>query len=233
MERCDEKDDGRGGDDGAVISGCSASHNLVGLQERLGEEFSWEALAAPGSEEQESEPLKRPLRLAVAPPMGEWRRGWSQEEREEIRKWGADLEKAGVVREVVFIPELLVEHGHEKGLENFMEAARRCEADAVLVTRSASDVDSYLNPLSVAYLTVVGLWIIPGSSCESLTLMEGVLMGTRTRKIHATAMGEGRGSECSAWAYMESTHARKRSREAALKAFGVEFVKEAGKLSDR
>ena len=101
----------------------------------------------------------------------------------------------------------------------------------MLVVASATEVDRYFNVLSVLYLSIVGAWIVPGTHKDALTLMEGVLLDNRNEYLYASVQAEGKGGVCAPSLYAEDSDAMKKSRLAAMKAFGQEFTRRACRLS--
>src|SRR5512145_2171842 len=65
-------------------------------------------------------------------------------------------------------------------------AARRA-ADAVLVITGASAVDRYSNWASLLYVTLVGLWVVPGTHADGIFLAAGSVWDVRNEFLYATA----------------------------------------------
>jgi hypothetical protein len=185
--------------------------------------------------------IKLPIRLAVGPPIFADRRwhsdrldGWTPEESSEIEFWEQRLRSAGIVREVVLLPPMLVEacKSDDPGrvIRARRTAAARLQADALLVLNVATDVDQYVNPASVLDLTLVGLWVVPGHHVDALTIIEGAMIDNRNEYVYVLARGEGEERMLRPLAYARAEHAVQRSRRQALTSFGDAFVREASQL---
>jgi rhombotail lipoprotein len=204
--------------------GCAASFNREALQARLRAEDPIFVDEDVRRIEQLKPQLRLPFRLAVPPPLpfGDW----SEAERREIESWAAPLQKAGVISDLILIPAMLIDRRQAgKPLaKRIHTAAARFQADAVLLMAMATDVDTYANPLSLLYLTLVGMWVVPGTHHEALTMIEGVLVDNRNGYIYAAAHAEGTGTVCGPLTSVESAGAVRESYLAALQEFGKSFV---------
>ncbi len=165
------------------------SRETPGIPSKL--EFS-----SKGVEEIESirPQLKAPFRLAVAPPL--WRSDlhWTAGERAEIESWRKELVDSGVLSDLVLIPPITYElgrHDPKSAFEQVREAAARHHADAVLVIRDVEADSTRQNPLSVLYLTIVGCWIVPGSTAEAVSMMQGLILDNRNEYLYASCESEG------------------------------------------
>lgn len=159
--------------------------------ERDGLEFSSRSV----KEIEEIRPqLHAPFRIAVAPPL--WREDlhWTSAERAEIESWKGAFAEAGIASDIVLIPSVTYEMGSggRRGwFEQVREAAARHHADALLVIRDIDDASTWGNPLSVLYATIVGCWIVPGSTAEAVSMMQGVVIDNRNEYLLASYESEG------------------------------------------
>lgn len=209
----------------AVLAGCGTGFNREAMRERMKGDPAIFGEAAVQAIEALKPQLQFPCRLAVAPPL-DWS-AWSQAERDEIQSWAEPLRRAGVISEIVIIPRLIVDQRHAQPLQ---AAAARFGADALLILAAATDVDRYVNPLSVSYLTIGAMWCIPGSHRDALTMIEGVMLDVRNGYLYAAAEAEGQARQVRPWMYADDEPVRKASRLEALKAFGAAFVPQAARL---
>jgi len=187
--------------------------------------------------------LKLPARVAVAPPAQtyrgwSWRNSsntWTAEEIAVIESWEEPLRNAGVVEDLFILPASLVKecqyHETECRLKAQRAAAARTHADALLIINLATATDEYVNPSSFLYLSIVGMWFVPGSHRDALTIAEGVLIDNRNEYLYAFARGEGENRSVGPSMYVDTQTSVKLSRIEALKNFGKEFIKQAGQLS--
>ncbi len=186
-----------------------------------------------------------PVRLAVAPPIISYGRGWigrelnawTPEETREIESWGPPLKKAGVISELIILPSFLLEECKSNESACIQRASRaaaaRVQADALLLIDLASAVDKYTNQASLFDVTIVGLWLIPGHHRDALTIAEGAMIDNRSEYLYTFARGEAEEKTVRPFMYADSWKAVKPSRLRALQAFGREFVKEAKKLKQK
>src|SRR5436190_1151978 len=105
----------------------------------------------------------------------------------------------------------------------------RLQEDAVLILRSLTDTDTYVNPLAVLDVTIVGMFLIPGHHADALTIVEGLVIDNRNQFLYFAASAEGTGSTLGPLAVVEKRDAVGESRRNALRAFGETLVKEAGR----
>lgn len=171
--------------------------------------------------------LPLPFRLAVVPPsvMNVRHYGVPEEmegERREILAWGDKLRAAGIISDLVIIPQMLLQTSAPQTdlYRQLRVASARLGADALLILRSATDVDSTLNPLSVLDLTIVGMFVVPGHHKDALTMVEGILVDNRNQFVYMALSAEGSGTTCGALVSVDQRTAIQRSRVAALKDFG-------------
>jgi hypothetical protein len=185
-----------------------------------------------------------PIRLAIAPPNvthQDWRARsldiWSPDEIAVIERWKAPLSEAGVISDLLILPSGLAEQCEWRDagckLRVNREAAARVQADALLMLSIATDLDEYVNPLSVLNVTIVGMWLAPGHHRSALTIIEGVMLDNRNEYLYVFARGEGESSIVRPLVYADAYKAIEPSRVAALEAFGKEFVARASQLKTR
>jgi hypothetical protein len=194
--------------------------------------------------EQLKSQLHLPVRLAVAPPVVSYGRGWGSrelntwnpDETKEIESWAGPLKRAGVVSELVILPGLLLEqcrgNDPECALRVCRSATARMQADALLLINLATAVEKYTNQASLLDVTIVGLWLIPGHHRDALTIAEGVMIDNRNEYLYAYARGEAEEKTVRPFMYASSWKAVRPSRLRALQSFGREFIRETGLLKN-
>jgi rhombotail lipoprotein len=180
--------------------------------------------------------IQFPIRLAVVPPARLSHPHWHETtetmkgEQEELDALGEQLKKDGIVSAFMVIPRMLLDHSAARtggGLKAIRVAAARMQADAVLIMRSVTDVDSYLNPLGVLDLTLVGMWLIPGHHKNALTIVEGMVIDNRNQYLYFAGSAEGTGSTFGPLAVIEERDAIGESRRNAIHSFGERLSREA------
>jgi len=220
-----------------ALAGCSTGFNRVAMQERLQQEARIFVDDPDVFQIEQVRPqLPIPFRLAVVPPSMINRPSWGQPgetegERAEILAWGEKLKAEGIVSELILIPEMLVGVNGSPGSPGSYKAVRvaaaRLGADAILVLRSVTETDSYMNPLGLLDLTIVGMWVAPGHHKDTLTVLEGLLIDNRNQYVYFAGSAEGKGSTLAPWALLDEKEAVRESRCAALKSFGDRLVQQS------
>lgn len=188
--------------------------------------------------EQARPQLQFPIRLAVAfqATVDRWgygERSESDGQRKEIRAWGDKLRDAGLVSDLFILPDILTGQTRSQNpVKDLRVAAARLQADALLILRSATDVDSYSNPLAVLDLTIVGMFLAPGHQKDALTIVEGIVIDNRNQYVYFAGSAEGLGSTFGPLAVVNDRDAVRDSRREALRSFGELLLKEAQRMRD-
>jgi rhombotail lipoprotein len=180
--------------------------------------------------------LKFPMRLAVIllsedTYRADWR--WTEQDKEAFDKWGLELLKAGIVKSVFIIPSMFIPHdedGRYQTIREYRRAAATHGADALLVVRGVSDVDSYLNPSSIFYLTIVGAFLVPGSHKDALFMIQGGLIDVNNGFVYASAEVEAEAKSMRPLALSESGHAIEPAKTKAIERFGTEMFRRINNL---
>jgi len=226
-----------------TLLGCSTGYNRGALDAELREakptyvsgDLTVEQIEAMKAQ------LPLPARIAVAPPTatgGRWRsvplETWSPREVAVIESWREPLRAAGVADDLVVLPAALIQdcdsRDHGCRLKAQRVGAARVHADALLVVNLASATDEYVNPASALYVTIVGMWLVPGTHRDVLTIAEGVLLDNRNEYLYAFARGEGESRIVRPIMYANTSAVMEDSRVAALESFGRAFVEQARQL---
>ncbi|MCP3918230.1 MAG: hypothetical protein GY711_21990 [bacterium] len=187
----------------------SRRYSRADLQEKLQEHsiaFSDDDLASLDAARPQ---LAAPIRLGIAPPLesqdqahGWYAREdprsfgvWSPDEREAIRKAARKLQRAGLVDDVVFLPNVLVGADEETAggdvLGHVRAAAVRHHVDAVLVVNSLSSLYSRARALAILDLTLIGAAIFPGHTVHADTVAEAIVVDARSGYLHLSGFGTG------------------------------------------
>ena len=224
---------------GVAAVGCQAGFNRESMTASLQAEQPLEFDDADVLRIEQARPqLQFPIRLAVVPPsmFNQHKAGMPGEtegQRKEIQAWGEKLRQEGIVSDLIIIPEILAattsprSHGYIKDVR---VAAARLQADAVLILRSTTDLDSYINPLSLLDLTIVGMFFVPGHHRDALTIVEGMVIDNRNQYVYLAASAEGKGSTVAPLTAVDAKDVVKESRCAALKSFGELLLQEGRRL---
>ena len=216
---------------GVAAAGCSTSFNRLAMEQELqGEQRIVFDDVDVLKIEQLRPQIQFPIRLAVVPPARVspryWQEGSAKGEHEELMALGEQLKKEGIVSSFTVIPQILLQ-GSDQSLKAIRLAAARMGADAVLILRSVTDVDSRMNPLSVLNVTIVGMWLIPGHHTDALTMVEGMVIDNRNQFLYFAGSAEGLGSTYGPALVIQDRDAIGESRRNALHSFGEVLIKEA------
>jgi len=221
---------------GASAVGCSTGFQLRDMEQALQEDRRIFVDDADVAQVEQLRPqIQFPIRLAVVPPARLSHRHWQEStetlkgEQEELDALGDQLKKDGIVSAFMIIPRMLLDAGpqHGGGMKSIRIAAARMQADAILIMRSVTDVDSYINPLGVLDLTLIGMWLAPGHHKDALTIVEGMVIDNRNQFLYFAGSAEGTGSTFGPLAVIEERDAVEESRRKALHAFGERLAREA------
>lgn len=87
-----------------------------------------------------------------------------------------------------------------------------------------------MNPASALYLTIIGVWLVPGSHRDALTVAEGVLLDNRNEYLYAFARGEAESKSVRPGAYADTAAVVTASRVKALEDFGSAFIEQTRQL---
>jgi len=137
-----------------------------------------------------------------------------------FQKFIADLKQKGIISDAIFISQSLVE---EEKLQFIRLAAARYNADAVLSIRSSKQIDSYPNFMSILYLTVIGFWIFPGSTRDSIFYISGTLWDVRNEYLYLTAESEGEAKIIRPLIYANRDTVVTNAKEKSLDSFLIEL----------
>ena len=137
-------------------------------------------------------------------------------EESEFESFLAEMKSSDIISEVVTIPASLVDN--KDNLDEIRVAAARYGADAVLIINSIDSVDRYNNWSSILYLSIIGLWIIPGTNVDALSVVQGLLFDVRNGYLYFSFESEGRDDEIGTAVLLKNRHVLEKSRKkAALK----------------
>jgi len=204
------------------LVGCASGFDRAALEARL-QDGSLQITDQSIAEARTLQPqLKFPCRIAVyLKPDGssDWR--WTPEDKAALEPLAAMLKQQGVASEVFPLPEMLTTKS--ESIRDLRLAAAQCGADVLLVIKGGAQTDSYHNPASALYLTVVGGYVIPGSHRDSLFLMEGCLFDVDNGYVYTAVQAEGIGKIVRPYMVIEDKDAIEKAKARALVHFSHEF----------
>lgn len=217
-----------------LLNGCSANKEIVKeLNQSLApaKQYSQDALSVEEIAKLKPQ-ITPPIKIAVTQPgySGYSRYGyssneWSSTELQEIESWQLGLKSSGFASELVVIPSSLVSScvrtlKNDCDTQAYRLAAARLHADAVLVIERAEKIDSYLNPLSILNITIVGMWVVPAHHRDSYSLFQAYLVDTANGYIYGTARAEGMANSVRPFMYTNDGAVLREASLNGLKALG-------------
>jgi hypothetical protein len=213
-----------------LLCGCVTGFDRDALRERLNDG----TLQSPDAAIVEARGLKPqlrfPCRIAVylKPEGHDWR--WTPEDKAAMEGWTGALKKDGIAADVFPLPEMLAGKGEKGDLKELRLAAAKCGADVLLVIHGAADTLRHMNPLAVFNLTIVGGYVVPGSSRDSLFMLEGVLVDVDNGYVYTGIQAEGTGKIMRPTFVIEDKDAIAVAKSKALAQFGDEFLRRMRRL---
>lgn len=108
---------------------------------------------------------------------------------EELEAWGKTIEKESMLTGFLPINRLLLPE-QRLDMKDLRAAAARMNCELLLVYIQDDGWSNNDNAASVLYWTIVGLWTVPGSTQEHRTVMQGVLVDTRTGMVLGAFTGD-------------------------------------------
>ena len=172
--------------------------------------------------------LAFPCRIAVylCPDTGSlWR--WCAKDKEILDRCADTLRAAGIVSDMFVMSDMVVQGTDEKQLRL---AAAKHGADALLIIKGAAQIDSYVNPLAVLNMTLIGGFILPASHRDALFLMHGCLIDVGNGYLYASVESEGEGGVMRPTFLIEDRDAAMVAKKRAVEKFGPELVKRVENL---
>lgn len=108
-----------------------------------------------------------------------------------VKKAHSDVEAVVPVSDL-FLPSAQRDRNGQTSLNlrDARLAAAGVQADLVLVYQTKSDWGKSGNPLSLLYLTIVGLWVSPGTDLESIHVAKGALIDVRNGFVYGVVSAD-------------------------------------------
>lgn len=207
-----------------LLCGCAHGFDRAALRERMNGDAVQSSDAAIAEARGLRPQLRFPCRVAVylhPDGRGDWR--WTPEDKAAMEVWATALKQEGIAADVFPIPEMLAGKGTD--LKELRLAAAKCGADALFVIRGGADTFKYMNPLAVFNLTLVGGFVVPGSSRDSLFVVEGVLLDVDNGYVYTGVQAEGVGKIMRPTFVIEEKDAVAKAKTKAVAQFGDEVLK--------
>lgn len=212
---------------------CSTGFDRGALRQRMQEERA----VVTDTEVQRVLDLKPqiqfPARLGIYFQDDNYRWGgatWETADKEILKTLSEQLIMLGIASEVFPISSIIV-NGNE--LKDIRLGAARHHADMVLVVRGAYDVNRYSNFASVLYLTIVGLFIVPGTTADALFMLNAALWDVRNEYLYLTVETEGRDSIIGPSVLLEEKDAVTAAKAEALQKFQGQLLQRMKNLAGK
>lgn len=94
------------------------------------------------------------------------------------------LEDTKLFEDVEFLPEIFVPAGGSTDLKTLRIAAARVHADGLLLYTTETGYEERANPFAAFYITIVGLFVVPGSQETSMAVSKAVVVDVPTGYIN-------------------------------------------------
>lgn len=119
------------------------------------------------------------------------------------------------------------------GLKSMRLAAAWHGADAVLLVKGVSQVDSYVNALSIANLLVLPGFFVPASHRDALLVAQAALWDVGNECLYLTAESEGEGKIVRPTFRVQDREAIEIAKDKALADLGQGLIARLGSLGGR
>lgn len=149
----------------------------------------------------------------------DWR--WEGEDKDQILSAAEKLKSDGVISDVFVIPQAKVSKNDVEGIRL---AAAEQGADAVLVINGVADVDRYNDYAAVLYLTIAGMWLVPGTHAYSLFVLDGAMWDVKDRYLYLSVESEGLSSKIGPIMVLQNKEVTTNAKRLAFQAFGAELT---------
>ena len=178
--------------------------------------------------------LRFPAKIAVyfAHPAQEyywrgWGMDWDEDDKGQLLSLKERLQTAGIASDMFLVSDMVVLGSGDEDLtlKDIRLGAARYHADAVLIIRGIADIDRYSNLLSIAYLTIVGFWVAPGSHCDAMFMADATLLDVRNEYLYLTAQSEATAGVVQPTALLKESVPIQRAKTEALKQLVQELEK--------
>ena len=174
----------------AALSGCVVMHTQSRGSSSL-VSFLYPASGPPPPPENAIPELRVPMRvgLAMLPSQYSYDAGpidptHKQELLESIRE---RFLSRRFVSEIVVIPDYYL--NHERGFVGLEGVQRLYDVDVIALVSYDQVTHRDDNPLALGYLTIVGAYVLPGTSHETVTLVDLAVVDPETRSLVLRAGG--------------------------------------------
>jgi hypothetical protein len=214
-----------------LLCGCTHGFDRDALRERLNDGMLPPPDATAAGPGEPKPKLQFPCRIAVyLKPSGDRDWHWTPAEEALVGVWADAIKKSGVVADVFPLPDVPAGKGE---INELRLAAAQSGADTLLVVRGVSETLRHANPLSALNLTVIGGFVLPGSSRYSLFLLDGVLMDVNTGHVYAEIRSEGKGQVVRPTFLIKNEDAVVMAKTGAIKQFSSEMPNRVRALATR
>lgn len=179
--------------------------------------------------------LPKPFKLAIyahSPEVSQRKLFWTELEKNSLQDAADKLRQAGVISDVVFIADSVVQHHSElrstprnwlyepmPRVAELRLAAARYGADALLTVNGSFSVDRYNNIWSIAYWTIIGAYFVPGTHSDALAMISGVLWDVRNEYLYATEEAEGEAKKAGPGLILNDADVIRQAKHVALTEF--------------
>ncbi|WP_445369851.1 hypothetical protein ACH5Y9_12470 [Methylomonas sp. BW4-1] len=176
-----------------LLAACSATDMRPHLEQSIGDTPKTQFSTATTVEEIRNLRPQATIPLKVAVVTANHRRTEiSKEEQEAINIWGEKFKALGFIKSFDIVPQSLISNcGYRSEGSCFSNESRlagaRMGADTILFINDSTDTDSYLNPLSMLNISIIGMWLAPGHHRDSYSIYEASLLDINNGYLYGFA----------------------------------------------
>jgi rhombotail lipoprotein len=141
--------------------------------------------------------LKFPFKIAVMDISYHPEYQFTIQDKESFNQIEKPLSEKKIAQKIFFMDREILPEGQAvtgNRYLNYVKQARilaaRFDADTVLILKNKVEVKASSNPLAIFYLTIVGMWIFPGSEREYKVTFNSALWDSRNEFLYAAAESE-------------------------------------------
>jgi hypothetical protein len=161
-----------------------------------------------------------------------WR--WTPEDKKLLQSWAAALRQEGIASDVFVMSDMFAPrtNGEQPSLKELRLAAAHYGAEALFVLRGNCQSESRRNPAGILDLTIVGGYVVPGSTCAARFILQGGLVDVRNGVLYATLESEGESKMIRPTFLVDEKTPVEQAKAQALANFGPELLQHMHNLRD-
>ena len=157
----------------------------------------------------------------------------NQEQKQALYTWGQTLVQDGIATDVNYIHDLRIHHSEDNdsgNLRTLRVAAAKQGADLLVVIGGDYEASKKQNFASILNITILGGFLIPGSTCKAEYTMKGIVMDVGNGYLYASTQSTGSSTILRPSFTVEESEAIDAARGVAAERIGPNFVEQMRQL---